>query len=94
MNLNVTEGELKSPNLDVPVLSSPSRSAARIGTDQGIMIAKAPLHVDNGYAEVLWFNGRPGWIAANMLSPYHSQANPNAKCVPSLLSDGRPGFCP
>jgi hypothetical protein len=27
-----------------------------------------------------------------MLRPYHSLGDPTAKCVPAMLSNGKPGF--
>jgi len=76
----------------VPIQTEPSPAAPRGAVASAIVIAKEPAHVVNGYAEVLRLNGLPGWIEADKLKPYSSASNPHARCTPSLMSNGRPGF--
>jgi hypothetical protein len=92
MNLNLSEAEMRDPNAArVPILTAP-RSDSSVGTfATPIVIAKAPEHVVDGYAEVLQLTGKPGWIKADIILPYHSASDPYARCTPSLLSNGRIG---
>ncbi len=92
MNLNLPDAQMRDPSASrVPILTAP-RPDSPVGTlATSIVIAKAPEHVVNGYAEVLQLTGKPGWIKANMILPYHSASDPYARCTPSLLSNGRIG---
>ena len=92
MDLNLTEAQLRDNSVTVPILSGPSPDAPWGGNASAIVIVRAPLHVVNGYAEILKLDGQPGWIAADKLKPYASVSNPNAHCTPSVMSNGRPGF--
>ena len=73
-------------------LRQPSASSPKVGNAAAVVIATSPLNVVHGFGEVLFPNGRQGWIEAKMLRPYANASNPNAHCTPSLMSNGRPGF--
>ena len=92
MNLNLSDAQMRDPSAArVPIMTAP-RSDSSVGTlATPIVFAKAPEHVVDGYAEVLQLNGKPGWIKADMILPYHSVSDPYARCTPSLLSNGRIG---
>jgi hypothetical protein len=92
MILNLTNEQLRDSALTVPVFKAPSQSSGQVGFAAALIIAKSPLHVENGFAEVLFPDGRTVWIAANMLRPYKNESNPSAHCTPSILSNGKPGF--
>jgi hypothetical protein len=86
--LNVPEAQLadrRGPG--VPILAEPRADAATLVTASNIVFAKTPRHVVNGYAEVVTINNEPGWIAADKIRPL----DPLARCVPSLMSNGRVG---
>lgn len=74
-----------------PVLASPNPKAPVIGQTQS-MIAASHGWID-GYAEVLHYNGKIGFIPASNVKPFHSDINPNATCtIPGLRLNGTPIF--
>jgi len=78
---------------DLPrIMEYPDPASKPVGLAGTIVLARNPLHIENGYAEVLRFDGHPGWISADGLQPYHSASNPEAHCVPSIMSNGLPGI--
>jgi len=84
---------LRNPDAPLPpVYAQPSASSQRIGIASNTMIAPAPLQTMNGYVAVLHLDGRPGWLEASKMARWHSASNPAARCTPSVMSDGRPGF--
>jgi hypothetical protein len=89
MVLNLTEQQTMDVNFHVPVRAAPSVNAAKVGWAGGTVAVRDPLHVVNGFAEALFPTGTTVWIASDMLRPYSS---PGARCVPSLMSNGKPGF--
>jgi len=92
MRLNLPREQLLSPDLDVPIFNSPSSSSPRLGKAAAALIVKSPMVVRDGLAEILFLDGRVGWVAASVLGPYATSSNPNARCTPSMMSNGRPGF--
>jgi len=76
----------------VPIRSTPDPAAPQAAVASATVIARTPPHIENGFAEVLRLNGAPGWIEADKIKPYRSVSNPFARCTPSIMSDGRPGF--
>jgi len=74
-----------------PVLASPYPSAPVIGQTQQ-MVAASNGWVD-GYAEVLHYNGKIGFIPSSTVKPYHSDINPHGTCtVAGLRPNGTPLF--
>lgn len=92
MALNLTEQEMFDPNAIPSVVEQPSPSARKIGLASSVVITEEPRHAQNGYVAMMMPDGRHGWIAADKLKPYRSTSNPPARCVPSIMSDGRPGI--
>lgn len=74
-----------------PVLAAPSATASRIGYPTEIVFIRSPLVEKNGYVEMERLNGQIGWIAANRLQTWHPLNGGNAKCVPSIMSNGQLG---
>jgi hypothetical protein len=74
-----------------PVLAAPSPSASRIGYPTSIVFVKWPLQKQGGYVAMVRLNGQSGWIAANRLQPWRPPNGGTAKCVPSIMSNGRLG---
>jgi hypothetical protein len=89
MVLNLSEKEAMDFNFHVPVRAEPVAGAPAVGWAGAIVAVRDPRHVVNGFAEALFPTGATVWIASNMLRPYQS---PGVKCVPSLMSNGKPGF--
>ena len=88
MKLNVTEQEVMDPRGGVPIRTAPTPSAP-IGTlAPSVLLVKQPLHAVGGYVEVLQLTGQPGWIEQSRVRPF----DPLARCVPSMMSNGRPGI--
>lgn len=74
-----------------PVLSSPNPRAPVIGQTQQ-MVAASIGWVD-GYAEVLHYDGKIGFIPSSTVKPYHSDINPHGTCtIPGLRLNGTPVF--
>lgn len=92
MGLNLTREQMLSSSNVPSVLAQPRPDAPQLGEASASIIVVAPLRIVNGYAETLYFNGQPGWIAANMIKPWASASMPRAKCIPALMADGKPGF--
>ena len=74
-----------------PVLSSPYPTASIIGRTLP-QIAAGNGWV-NGYAEVLFYNGKIGFVPSSQIKPYHSDVKANGTCtVAGLRLDGSPVF--
>jgi hypothetical protein len=73
------------------VFEQPAETSKKIGYVGAIAIVASPLHVVNGFAEILLFDGKKGWVEAGLLEPYKVPGRPNATCIPSIMSDGRIG---
>jgi hypothetical protein len=89
MVLNLSEQQALDFNAHVPVRAEPSVNAPEVGWAAATVAVRDPLHVVSGFTETLFPTGATVWIASNMLRPYR---DPSAKCVPSLMSNGKPGF--
>jgi hypothetical protein len=86
--LNATEAQMRNPKGTGIVIREAPDPAAPVGTTApGLVFVRTPAHVVGGFAEVLQLNGKPGWIETRNLKPY----DPNARCVPSMMSNGRIG---
>jgi hypothetical protein len=90
--VNLTEEQLGDFNALPPILANPSPSAAHVGVGSATMIVKNPPQVVNGYEAILHLNGKPGWIQADKLVPWKNASDPRTRCIPSIMSNGRPGF--
>lgn len=74
-----------------PVLASPNPRAPVIGQTQQ-MVAVSRGWID-GYAEVLHYNGKIGFIPASAVRPFHNDINPSGTCtIPGLRMNGTPVF--
>lgn len=74
-----------------PVLSSPYPGATVIGRTQPQIAAS--IGWVNGYGEVLFYNGKIGFVPSSQIKPYHSDLKPNGTCtVAGLRLDGSPVF--
>ncbi len=89
MVLNLSEQQAKDFNVHVPVRAQPAANAPEVGWAAATVAVRDPLHVVNGFTEALFPTGATVWIASNMLRPYRDA---QAECVPSLMSNGKPGF--
>jgi len=92
MSLNLTEDEMQQESSLPIIRREPSPSAAPIGRASAQVIVADPIQRNNGYVAVLTLDGKPGWVEANKVKPYRSVSNPNARCIPSMMSNGQPGF--
>ena len=92
MRLNLTREQMLDNSLSVPVFAHPSSTSPKIGEASATVITKSPMESQNGFAEILFPDGRPAWIQVNMLVPFRNSLNPTAHCTPSLLSNGKPGL--
>jgi hypothetical protein len=92
MMLNLTEQQSMDPLVHIPVRSAPSESAPPVGWAGAVVAVREPMYVVNGFAQILFPNGRPVWIVANILRPYRSVSDPAARCTPVVLPNGLVGF--
>ena len=74
-----------------PVLAAPRAAAAIIGAAQDPVIVEVRSGTVNGYARVLLTDGRQGWVRRDRLRPWAVAASPRLRCIPAMMSDGRPG---
>lgn len=81
--LNLTPEQMRDPSIDVPIMAGPSASSPKLGSAASIVFARSPAHVENGFAEVKFPNGKPGWISAKLLKPV------SFSCAPVETADGR-----
>jgi hypothetical protein len=70
-------------NAVVPIMTAPTVNSPKLGNAASIVFAKSPPHIENGFAEVKFPNGKPGWIEARMLRPAPFS------CLLSQTADGR-----
>ena len=92
MMLNLTEQQSMDQSVNVPVRAGPSATAPVLGSAPSTVAVRSPVRPLNGFLEALFPTGQTVWIAAESLRPYRSLADPTAKCGPSIMSNGKPGF--
>lgn len=92
MQLALTPAQLTDPKVGVPVREAPSRSGAIAGYAATTVIVQNPPQPQDGFVKVLRPSGEPGWIEASYLRPWRNPYAPDARCVPSMMSNGKPGF--
>jgi hypothetical protein len=86
--LNVTEREAMSPDgAGVNLRAGPNALSPVVAIAPAVLFVKNAAPV-NGFVEVMRLNGQPGWIELGRVKPF----DVNARCVPSIMSDGRPGM--
>jgi hypothetical protein len=74
-----------------PVLNSPSPSSPAIGQTQSQIAVNGATA--NGYAQVLFYNGRIGYVPISSIHAYHSDVNPRIACaVAGVRPNGAPVF--
>ena len=92
MMLNLTNEQMMDFDNLPPIRSEPSSTARQIGVATETVIVASPRREAGGFVQVLHMNGQPGWLEASKLKPWRSANNPNARCTPAMMSNGRPGF--
>lgn len=92
MSLNLSEEQYMQASAKPVIRQQPAASAPQIGTASALVIVSEPMRTQNGYVAVLTLDGRPGWLEADKVRPYHSASNPSARCIASTMSNGQPGF--
>ena len=92
MELALTPGQLTDAKVGVPIREAPARSAPIASYAATVVIVRSPQQPTSGFLQVLRPTGQTGWIEAEYLRPWHNPYNPHARCVPSMMSNGKPGF--
>jgi len=92
MKLNLSEKQSLDPSVQVPVRAAPDAKAPRAGWAAITVAVRSPAHEVNGFQEMLSPNGTHVWIASKDITTWSSLADPTARCVPSMMSNGKPGF--
>lgn len=86
--LNITEHEAMSPNGGgVTIRTAPSATAPVGALAPSVLFVRTPEHIVSGFVEVMRIDGQLGWIEQSRVKPF----DPTARCVPSLMSNGRIG---
>lgn len=86
--LNITEREAMSSNGGgVNIRTAPAATAPVAALAPSVLFVRSPEHVVAGFVEVMRLDGQPGWIEQSRVKPF----DPTARCVPSLMSNGRIG---
>ena len=92
MSVKMTEQQAFDFNAMPPVMQEPSATSQRIGSAAAVVMTVEPPRIQNGYVAMMMLNGKYGWVQASRLEPYTSKSTPPAHCVPSMMSNGRPGL--
>ncbi len=92
MMLTLSVEQLRNSANLPPILAEPRSGASELGVASGSVIVSSPPEVRNGYTRVLHLDGRTGWMQSNLLKPWVNQSNPQIRCIPAMMSNGRPGF--
>ena len=92
MMLNLTNEQMMDFDNLPPIRSEPSPTARQIGVATETVIVSNPRRESAGFVQVLHMNGQQGWLEASKVKPWRSANNPNARCTPAMMSNGRPGF--
>jgi len=90
--LNLTPAQLTDPHVGVPIRNTPSPQAPAVSFAGNTLIVQDPAQPSGRFVQVLRFTGQVGWIEAKWLRPWANIYDPTAKCVPSMMSNGKPGF--
>ena len=92
MSLNLSERQLLDNSKPVPVRTEPSLEAPQVGVAGATVAVLQAARPVNGFVQSLFPTGQHVWILSSDLRPWQSLTNPKARCVPSWLSNGKPGF--
>ena len=91
MSLNVAPGEMLDPTKAVPLRVAPDLSAKTMGRATSVLIVQASAPSRNGFLEVMRPNRQPAWIEVAYTRSWSNPYAPNARCVPSVMSNGSIG---
>lgn len=92
MELALKDDQFTDPNVGVPIREAPSRSSPVLSLAATVVIVRSPQQPTAGFLQILRPTGQTGWIETGYLRPWHNPYSPNAQCVPSMMSNGKPGF--
>ena len=92
MQLTLTPAQLTDPKVGAPVREAPSRSSRIVAYAANTMIVQWPQEPTDGFLKVVWPGGQGGWMEAGYLRPWKNPFVPSDRCVPSIMSNGKPGF--
>jgi hypothetical protein len=92
MSLNITDAQAHDFHYHVSFYAKPSLNSDVVGYASSQVAVRAPAHTVDGFTEALFPTGATVWIQSTLLRPYHSALEPTARCVPTILANGRVGF--
>jgi hypothetical protein len=92
MSLNITDEQANDFHFHVLFYAKPNAHASVVGYASSQVAVRMPVHTVDGFTEALFPTGEVGWIQSTLLRPYHSKLDPTARCVPTMLANGRIGF--
>lgn len=90
--LALTGEQVMDPKVGIPIRDTPSRQAPAVAFASSIVLVQDPAQPTAGFVRVLRLTGQPGWIEAKWLRPWFNKFDPMARCLPSMMSNGKPGF--
>lgn len=92
MAINQTDEQAMDFNHPAMFKSAPSDTASDAGLADVQMAIKTGASPVNGYLPTLRIDFKPAWVKATLVKPYAAVADPKARCVPAVMSDGTQGF--
>lgn len=93
LNVKMTAAEAADPNFMLTVRKGPSPQAPVLGTIGLTFVAPDPLIQQNGFIQVVRADQSVGWVPATSTKRWQSaDQDPNARCLPEILDNGRIGF--
>ena len=92
MSLKITDEQAHDFNYHVSFYTAPSLSAHVAGYASSQVAVRQPAHIVGDFTEALFPTGAKVWIQSDLLRPYHSSLDPSARCVPTILVNGRVAF--
>jgi len=92
MQFALSPNQVGNPNVSVPVRDTPSMSSHVSSLAPSVIVAPVPQQPTDGFFRILLPDGQGGWVPATAVRPWKSPTNPNRRCIPSVMSNGRVGF--
>jgi hypothetical protein len=64
-----------------PVFKGPSADSGKLGVAGGLVFVAWPLQKQNGFVQILRFNGEIGWISGSVIRPLYRDPGSKGGCT-------------